>query len=145
MSITARILVGCATVGLVIPVIAAVVAIYYFYALAGLVGDPNRALASAYAAQASQVVLMLTLVAGVMSVTLGVLMGRSLVVPVRRMTGQLRDLREGRSVSPAPVPPVKDELRQLWQAVQEIAEGRTPMRGAAAGERPEGLTTGGGS
>jgi ABC-type transport system involved in cytochrome c biogenesis permease subunit len=121
MSITARIALGCLTVGLVIPVTVAGVALYYLHAIADMAQASERTHALQSATHAGEIVLMLTGIAAVMSVTLGLLMGRSLAVPIRRLTSQLRDLREARPGPPAPAPPVNDELRQLWQAVQDLA------------------------
>lgn len=129
MRITTRILLGCVLVGILLPVTACVVALYYFHALADLAQSPDTTLAAQYANQAGQIVIMLTTIAAIMSVTLGLFMGRSIALPITRLTTQLRDLRAGHTTSATPPPPVNDELRGLWQAVQDLARAGLPSVG----------------
>jgi methyl-accepting chemotaxis protein len=128
MSITARIVLGCLTVGLAIPVVVAGVALYYLHAIADMAQASEQTHALESARHAEEIIVMLTVIAAVMSITLGLLMGRSLALPIRRLTSQLRDLRDARSGPPAPAPPVNDELRQLWQAVQDLGQARERHR-----------------
>ncbi len=122
MSISARLVIGCAVVGLLLPLISTGASLYYFQKIADLAQGPQKDAAQQAAAKASQTVVMIVVIAIVSSLTLGYLMGRSVSVPIRRLTAQLRNLRLQQPGTPPPAPPVNDELRELWQAVQDLTD-----------------------